>query len=490
MSGKTSLVEVMKSEEHDNSTVTANSMPAFKSTTNACLDLFFLGAAYRKKTEADIISLFSSAYNENAELAIRILTYFRDVREGAGERRFFRVCLTWLINSTKQSLNLLAIPEIGRWDDLLCLLETPAKDVVLDIIKDELGSVKPSGLCAKWMPRKGRAARLIREHIGLYPKDYRRLIVSNTSVVETKMCKKQWPDINYEHVPSVANVKYNKAFLRNDETRRRQFLELAKSGKATIKSSVSYPHDIVGMMLERSTGSLREGESLSRIVKNNDTAIAMWSQLPNVIGDGSRRLLVCSDTSGSMAGQPLLVSLAMGIYASERLTGPFKNAFITFSTNPILQYTEGNLYERLCQIKAIHPSNTDLYKVFKVVLDTAVKHKVPENEMPTDVAIVSDMQFDKATGHPKDDAFKMIRKMYADSGYDMPNIIFWNVSASSSKNVPIERDSRGVALISGASQNALKAVLNGITTPVDVMLKAVSNDRYNMLLKQPEDLRK
>lgn len=484
MSGR--LVTVVREEQHDNRTTTENSMPAYKNAYSACLDLFFHGAAYRNKSVKDIENLFSRAYKEDAEVAIKILAYFRDIREGAGERRFFTTCLLWLVNNDKSDkdylINIDQIPVLGRWDDLLPLIETSYKDDVLELISHGLTKQK-DGLCAKWMPRKGKYARIIREKMGIYPKAYRKLLVENTKVVETQMCDKQWAEINYSHVPSVANVKYNKAFLRNDEVRRREFLEAAKKGSVKINSSVAYPHTIISMILTRSTTtSLKEGELLGRILKKNDTAIAMWKQLPDLMAKApNKRYLFCSDTSGSMSGDPLLISLGMGIYFSERLKGPFQNAFITFSQVPTLQYTEGDIYERLSQIKALHPKNTNLEAIFTLVLNTALKNKISEDEMPTEIVIVSDMQFDQATGYPKDDAFKLIRKMYADSGYDMPNIVFWNVNARET-NSPLETNSKGVALISGASQNAIKAVLSGVTTPVDVMLNTVNVDRYNKFL--------
>jgi hypothetical protein len=493
------LVEVLRNEgtSENNKTFTKNGMPAYHSTLNACLDLFFLGGAYRQKKDNEVINLFSSAYREDKDLALRILAYLRDARKGVGERRFFRLCLKWIASNEKElPFNVAYLPEIGRWDDVVELIDgsKEARNQCLSVIADQLSKEKPDGLCAKWIPRKGRYARLIREFMGLYPKQFRTLLVKSTNVVESKMCEKRWKEINYSHVPSVANVKYNKAFLRNDETRRREFLQAAKSGALKINTSVAFPHTIVSMLLTRGTARLKDGELLRSLLVEDETAIAMWKQLPRDMVAKGKRILFCSDTSGSMArpysptDDPLKISLALGIYFSEMLTGPFQNAFITFSQNPTLQYTEGNIYERLCQIRALHPANTDLYKVFKLVLDTAVKHKLSEDELPTDICIVSDMQFDKATGYPKDDAFKLIRKMYADSGYDMPNIIFWNVNAQAT-NTPVERNSKGVALISGASQNALKAVLSGVTTPVDVMLNAVNAERYNKFL-EPNSLRK
>lgn len=453
-------------------------MPAYKSTYNACLDLYFLGGSYRKRTSDDAVNLFAKAYGEDPDLALMVLAYLRDAREGVGERKLFRTIIRWLaVNS--HDFKVSYIPTIGRWDDLLSLIDTPYENDALGAIVDALKSGKPeTALCAKWMPRKGKEARLLREFLGIYPRDYRRLLVKNTRVVETQMCTKEWAGINYSHVPSVANIKYNAAFLRNDERRRREFLESAKKGEVKINTSVAFPHTIVQMILgDRNSNSLKEGSYLKLIAQKNDTALAMWKQLPDVIGDGTKRILCCADTSGSMRGTPILISLGISLYCSEKLKGPFQNAFITFSENPEIQVVTGDLYERICQIRAQHPRNTNFERIFTSVLDAAKKSDLKEEDMPTDICVISDMEFDQACGYPKDDAFTLVRKMYADAGYDMPNIIFWNVNARND-HAPVQRNSKGVALISGSSQNAIKSVLGGVTTPVDVMLKSVNVPRY------------
>lgn len=471
-----SLVKRLRLEaKNNNVTTTSNDMPAFKSTGKACLDFFALGGAFRKRSDTDVMKLFKDAYNEDPILAIKILAYLRDPRGGIGERRFFRLCLPLIASQVKLSL----VPEIGRWDDLLTLVDTPLQSEVFTIIAQGLKS--ENGLCAKWMPRKGRVSRLLREHLKLYPYAYRKLLVGMTNVVETQMCSRNWGEINYEHVPSKANMLYNAAFLKHDEERRRNFLSDVKSGKAKINASVATPHEIVMMMLKGGTAHTREGEPLN--VTRNETANLLWKNLPNVVNPKIRAIAV-ADVSGSMARPhspddlPIMISISMALYLSERLEGPFKNAFITFSKTPTLQYTEGDLYNRLCSIRAHHPANTNIEAVFNLVLSTAVEHKLPEEELPTDIVIISDMEFDKAMAYPKDGVFALIRKQYADAGYDMPNICFWNVNARKNHQ-PVSRDARGVTLISGASQNAIVPVMKGAMNPTIAMLNAVDKSLYS-----------
>lgn len=451
-------------------TKTENGAKTFNTSLNACLDLFFMGGAFRKRSEQEIISLFSKAYYENSVLALQILAYIRDCRGGMGERRFFRTCIKHLANSGK-SFNLTLIPLLGRWDDVLELIETPLKKDVAELITLSLDN--QDALCAKWMPRQGKIANYLRSKLDdrvVTPKEWRQLLVNLTKVVETQMCNREWLGINYSHVPSVANVKYNKAFLRNDETRRRNFLAAAVKGDVKINSSVAFPNTIVKMMLPYN--------SISN-VKKNDTAIAMWNQLPDYLENNEIRMIPVCDTSGSMNGDPLLISVSLGLYISERNKGIFKDAFITFDNTPVLQYTKGNLYERLTQMKQINPSNTNLEATFKLILDMGIKNRLPEKEMPTHIIIISDMEFDQACRKPDATLYKSIKARYKDSGYNMPNIIFWNVN-SKQNNVPIRFNQDGVGLVSGASPAVLQAVLSGNINPIDIMMRAVDQDKYKL----------
>ena len=472
------LVQGLKSETVV--TKTENGMKAYKSTSSACLDLFFLGGSYRTRADGEIVNLFTLALQEDKDMALKIIAYLRDAREGVGERRFFRECLK-VLASREIDFNLPYIAELGRWDDLLVFIDTPFQGQALQAIADALHD--RNALCAKWMPRKGKESRILREFLKMYPKDYRKLLVSLTNVVETSMCRSEWSAINYEHVPSVANVKYNGAFLRNDETRRREFLAKAVKGEAKINAATLMPHQIIQLMMPTGEGSIhvREGSNFSKVITKNDTAIALWNNLKDVSKDSSRRILPVCDTSGSMRGMPILVSLGLGLFLSERMPGIFQNSFVTFSKTPEIQYVEGDIYEKLCQIRAFHPSNTNLNAVFDTILKVAVKNSLSEDEMPTDIVVISDMEFDTAFNSPRDDAFAMIRKEYATHGYDMPNIIFWNVDARNDHS-PISRNSKGVALISGSSQNAINSVMKGVVSPIDVMESAVSVERYEKFL--------
>jgi hypothetical protein len=473
------LVERVLDKQNKNHT-TENGMRTRSSSNNHCLDLFFMAGASRGKTENEIISMFMKAYNEDSTTALMLLAHIRDCRGGMGERRFFRVCIKYLAEHGK-TFDVSSIPSFGRWDDIFSLFKTSMEREALSAISN--GFAHKDKLLAKWLPRKGEIAAKVAHLFGRNMRNYRKLIVEFTDVVETKMCNKEWAGINYQHVPSVANVKYNKAFLRNDEDRRREFLGKAAKGEVKINAAVSFPHDIIKMMLT-STGTMnvKEGSTLANIVTKNDTAIAMWKNLPDYLKGSLVRMLPICDTSGSMNGLPFLISLALGLYISERNKGLFNDAFITFSGTPRLHYCKGNLFEKLCGIKAHHPSNTNLEASFNLILRTAIDNKLKQSEMPTHLLIISDMEFDQAT-RSNASALAMIKQKYREAGYDMPAIVFWNVN-SRQDNIPVKFNKDNVALISGASPSAIKAVLSGNINPMDVLYRAIDKPIYKQFAQQ------
>ena len=128
-------------KQETNYTYTTNGAVAHKSTLNKVLDLFALGGAYRAKNDNDVILLFKEAYDENPELALKCLFFIRDIRgNGYGERRFFRVCLHWLAKEHPEVVkrNMQFIVEIGRWDDLYSLVNTPVEDEMWNFLETEV----------------------------------------------------------------------------------------------------------------------------------------------------------------------------------------------------------------------------------------------------------------------------------------------------------------------------------------------------------------
>ena len=284
-------------------------------------------------------------------------------------------------------------------------------------------------------------------------------------------------------MPSVASARYQKAFWKRNEEGYKAYIASLQKGEAKINASAVYPYDV--------TKSLTRG--------NADVAIEQWKALPNYMEGSNERILPVVDVSGSMSCPAggnknvtcMDVSLSLGLYISERNEGAFKDAFVTFSSNPTLQYLKGNLRDRFNQLsRAEWGYNTDIEKVFDLILNQAKKNSVPESEMPTKVLILSDMEFDAANGSRggyygrtesgswNPTAQQMIEQMYEDAGYKVPQIVYWNIQ-SRNGGVPVAFDKAGTALVSGFSPAIMTSLLGGdIESPQQIMDKTILSERY------------
>ena len=466
------------------SATTINGAVTNVSGLNKNTDLFFLAGASRGK---DITSTFAGALVEDPEVAIRVLEWARDARGGAGERETFRKLFAYLVKTESElaSRLLVKVPEIGRWDDITMAFGSPLEREALRMIAFALNDVK-DGLCAKWLDRQGPNANKIRSYMRLTPKQYRKLLVGLSNTVEQKMCAQDWTGIVYPHVPSVATARYQKAFLKHDPAGYGKYKEKLVAGEAKINASVAYPYDVVR--------SLRNGD---KTVSNEQ-----WKALPNYLEGSDENILPVVDVSGSMDGvrvagsiTALDVAVSLGLYVSERAGGVFKDQFITFSGEPEMLTLKGNLSQRYDQMAGSGwGMNTDIGKVFKLILNAAVKHNVAEKEMPTKILILSDMEFDACvtTGSGKKigyystggspvsvSAMEFVEKEYAASGYKVPQVIFWNLNGRSG-NLPVTYNKAGAALVSGFSPSIVKSVLGSEEmTPISIMLRTVMIERYD-----------
>jgi hypothetical protein len=200
----------------------------------------------------------------------------------------------------------------------------------------------------------------------------------------------------------------------------------------------------------------------------------------------NERLLPMVDVSGSMgspAGQNanvtcMDVAISLGLYISERNEGPFKDAFITFTSNPTLQYLKGSLSERYRQIQGPVGYDTNVEKAFRMLLTKAVESNVAPEEMPTMILMLSDMEFNcgSVRGWTAQD---MVESLYAQAGYTMPKLVYWNIQSRGDNNKPVQFDKEGTALVSGFSPALLTNLLAGKDmTPISMMLSVIDSERY------------
>ena len=454
---------------------TEKGMKARVTTASNTVDLFYKIGASRGQ---DIIPAFVAAYAENPDLALRIAAWARDVRGGVGERKLYRDILSYLeMNNPSDAVRLaLRTPEVGRWDDLLVFKTTEMRDYAFSLISGALTA--KNGLCAKWMPRKGEDAVALREFLKLTPKRYRKLLVGLSKTVEQQMCAKDWENINFSHVPSVASARYKKAFWKRAKDAYAKYLNTLKEEASlpveerTVKVNAGavYPYDVIK--------TVRHGD-----MEATQLVISQWDALPNFVGEHNTLALV--DVSGSMTSPvggsvtAMDVAISLGLYVADKNTGAFKDCFLTFTSQPQLLKLTGNIVQKVHQMETAQwHGSTNLHAAFEKILQTAIAGQVSPSEMPATLLILSDMQFDSCIQHD-DSAIQMIERKYANAGYDMPNVVFWNINDYG--NTPVELNKKGVALVSGFSPAIMKSILAGTEfTPEAIMMSTIMNSRYDI----------
>ena len=450
-----------------NSTTTDNGALSYRSTLNNCLNLFY---TIGSKDNSDIIPLFEKAFKEDPIVATKVAMYARDIREGLGRRKHFRDILLYLENVKPQYvLNILPnIPEIGRWDDLLIFKTIELKHAAYSMIEQAL--ILKNGLCAKWMPRKGTIAIELRTYLKLTPKKYRKLLVELTSVVESKMCKNEWNDIEYNKVPSKAFNNYKRTFTKHDKERFNSFISDVNKGKSTLNASILYPHEV-----------------FKHNNFNPDIVRAQWSMLPNYIGN--KKYLPIVDASSSMRSFAIDgvigndVAWALGLYCADKNTSPiFKDILFTFSSDCRPIKLEGDIVAKYKQYNKIGTAlTTNIMSVFITLLNMGKDNNISKEDMPETIIIFSDMEFDnnRQINKPNKVAFESIKELYEQSGYAIPNIVFWNLR-NKTKQTPITKNDEGAVLVSGFSFNTFKQIGKlGEFNPIQLMFDTVFIERYS-----------
>jgi len=472
---------------------TENGAVAYKTSGSALVDFFGTGAALRTRSTDDIVSIFSAAFKEDALLATKAAFYIRDVREGQGERSTFRQILRYLGLNHPEVVrkNLHLIADYGRWDDLFALFSTPVEDDVITLFDVQLASDLQSdtpSLLAKWLKSENTSSKgsralayKTRKGLNMSSKAYRRILSTlraRIHLVEQDISAGKWSNIDYSKLPSRAGFIYRDAFKRHDPEGYNAFLASVEKGETKINAGTLYPYDLVHKYYENSGG----WGGPSSVV--DPTIEAMWKNLPNYFDGTENRGIVVADVSGSMYGRPIEVAISLAIYCAERISGPFAGKFITFSARPSLQSIVGtSLADKIVNLHRAHwDMNTNVKAVFDLILSTAIKQKASQEDLPSHLYIVSDMEFDHCGGsNVTETLFETIKAQYQQAGYNMPALVFWNVN-SRNQQQPVRMDDRGVCLVSGCSPTIFKNVAaNRNMTARDVMLDILEQPRYSAI---------
>ena len=471
-----------------NRTWTENGAETLRTTGSDCLDLFGTIGALRNAREQEIISRFARAYGEDPDLAMKILFFCRDIRGGLGERRVFRTILKYLAGVSPNSVrkNLPLVSEYGRWDDLTALFGTRCEKDAMDLIRTRMGKDiaalsrgEEVSLLAKWLPSVNtsntetvRKGRRVAKALGMTDAEYRRTLAmlrGHIRIIENNLREKDYT-FAYSAQPSRAMLKYRRAFRRNDGERYTAYLEAVACGKETLHTGTLYPYDIVEKAL-KFRGNDTERKTLD----------VTWNALEDFAPRGNALCVI--DGSGSMywggTPVPITVAMSLGMYFAERSRGEFRNHFITFSNNPRLVEIKGrDVVEKVQYCRTFNEcTSTNIQKVFELLVDTAVKNRLSQEDMPETLYIISDMEFDSCAEDSSLTNFEYAGKLFVDNGYKLPQVVFWNVQSRNTQQ-PVRMNEQGVALVSGCTPRTFEMVTGGNYNPATVMLRILCSERY------------
>ena len=457
------------------------------------LDLFGRAGSMRASEIEEKTEIFDEAYDEDANIAMKLLFYIRDIRGGYGERDFFNQVINHVAINHPASVekNIWAISEFGRAKDLYSLIGTPVEEAMWDYMKqkfnediEHMEQGKPISLLAKWLATPDSKSTNTKnlgkltakklgydfKHMSEYKKKLRKLR-KYLDIPEIKMAANQWDQIDYSKVASRSMLTHKNAFKKHDGIRYEDYVTAVKSGEAEMHMDTNTPYDVILKAIKDYSSDLEE----------------MWKQLPDMV---SKNALVMCDTSGSMTCRygnksaiPMVVAFSLALYIADRNKGDLKNLFMTFSSSPnFVEFGKGTLKEKYKKFEqAPWGGSTDLEAAFNTLLNIAINNKLTQEDMPEAIIIVSDMQINCVKGIDYDNRMTFYDKMsdlYKQHGYNMPAVTFWNVNAVSPA-FHASHDTRGASLVSGYSVNILKQVLENIgTTPFELMMKVVNSERY------------
>ena len=503
-------------EDATNYTYTENGAVTHTTTKSALLDMFAMGAAMRSRSDEDVILMFRKAFAENPVYALKCLFYIRDIRGGQGERRFFRLCMKDMAknNADAAKRNLKYVPEFGRWDDLYVFEGTNLENDAFEFMKNQLAldvECKTPSLLAKWLKSENTSSRESRRlgnktriAFGMNHKQYRKTLAvlrERINIVERLMSENRWDEIEFDKIPSRAGMIYKNAFARHDLERVQSeknvvsYADFAKDKDTKVNAKALYPYECVAEALKLfRTGSYWNMRELPAM---DDTTRLMvnkyWENLTDYFNGATFNGIAVVDTSGSMvrddAAAPINVAISLGLYCAERAQGPFAGNYISFASRPQLIKTEGvDFVDKVQRIyKTNLVDNTNIEATFDLLLNTAIQNKCSQDEIPKNVIIISDQEFDAARGQhwgnshivPQETLMESIEKKWNAAGYKLPTLTFWNVDARQN-NIPMTVKD-GVNFVSGMSPSIFQQIMEN-KNAFDLMYSILDGERYSVIM--------
>ena len=505
----------------NNFTLTENGGVTHKSTRSDLLDMFAMGAAMRKRSDADVILMFRKAFAENPVYALKCLFYIRDARGGQGERRFFRVIMkdlaTYDTDAAKRNLKF--VPEFGRWDDLYIFVGTPLENDALAFMKEQLAldvQCKTPSLLAKWLKSENTSsadsrylANKTRVYLGMSHKQYRKtlsILRARINVLERLMSAGRWDEIEFDKIPSRAGMIYKNAFARHDLERAKNenvqtYADFAKDTTKKVNAKVLYPYECVAEAVKAAGCSGcgydyfgRRNTTRDTVDTNRAMVNKYWDNLADYFNGASFNGLAVVDTSASMRGSdasaPINVAISLGMYCAEKAKGPFAGHYVSFSSRPQLISVEGiDFVDKVYRIYQTNLcENTNIEATFDMLLNTAIANHCTQDDLPQNIIVISDMEFDSGVGargwsrstsitaNNAETVMEGIARKWAAHGYTLPHMIYWNVDARQN-NIPQDLGNGRVSYVSGMSPSIFSTIMTG-KTGYDLMMEKLNSERY------------
>lgn len=399
-------------------------------------------------------------------------------------------------------------------------------------------------LCAKWAPSHQKLHDMHTSVISsiaevLYPRDpadaddretylrrarelYRRDVSSlrrHLAVVERDISAGTFSNIQYDRVPSIAMNRYIDTFMARDASRFEPYLDRVSEGKASISGATLSPSTLVKQVDAKFSRGPDEQDVLRSKIHNAKIKAAdgQWRTLVQRVRDSgnlSSTLAVC-DVSGSMYGpvfadgtRPVDSAVGLSLLVASVAQPPFAGSFVTFSDDPTVERVDlsAPLSEQVgAMSSASWGYSTDLVAVFeRLILPAAVEARLPREDMVRRVIVFSDMQFNRSgtTAADWSTSYGRIRRAYAEAGYDVPELVFWNLAGGrggGAAPLPVTMADTGTSLVSGYSQGMLKVFLDDgdfggpavaeegsqsaatAVDPLAVVTKAIGHKGYDVL---------
>lgn len=433
---------------------TDNGMKAHKSTGFYNGDFF--GLIDRFSDESKVEELMEKSLEEDPKLAIANALFLRDIKKGKGVRDNYKIAINKVLEKYPEILEdivkLSLETDFGRADDFHYMLDGDNKKLYANILKNSLFENK--GIF-KWLPTKAsnklrtKRANILSKQWKMTNKEYHKFVVEGRKelhLVETKLVKGKYSLIEYDKLPSLAALKYTKAFYRNDLERYDKYISDLANNNTGINTSTLTPVDIVRKYITTSV---------------NDTENELYNQAWNALSEnpGGKKTLVVADVSGSMCSpkfNPLTVSIASAIYASQFLSGDFKDIFVTFSEVPtVVSLSDvSDLKDKIIKTRnADWGMNTDIEAVLKLI--SQIYDRMEKIEYLDRLLIISDMEFDECI--KTNSIEEILKKYFTNKGHKIPEIVFWNVNA---KLIHFSKNDEDIVCISGYGKGIFDIVLN------------------------------